>query len=228
MRPVSEQTVAELHNKCWLPAGECRVAVGEHGGDLDAALAALIDAGRVKSDALNPDTVPLDLFERAARRQKLEMYRKFTAQLGEKTPEQMLEEEEKKHAQRIEVAREAGLPKADMRAMSWGEQARFSAQTRRRIDRLEKNPYTLELPPFPRLKREMHEWTGKGLLTAWAGTQARQGPYTSESSDAPSNGSFTMKIPRLGADDAYPARLTSKWRHTGTWRSTRRKSRRES
>jgi hypothetical protein len=180
------------------------MALAEHGGDVDVALGALIDAGRVKADALNPRTVPAELFERAAWREKLEFYRKFEAQFPGKTPEQLMEDDDKKQAERIKEAIQQEPELRGMRAMSRGEQARFRAETRRRSEWLEKHPYTLELSPFPPLKREMHEWTGKGVLTAWAGTQPRQGPYTSGSSEIPSDGSFAMKIPRLGKDDANP------------------------
>jgi hypothetical protein len=50
----------------------------------------------------------------------------------------------------------------------------------------------------------MHEWTGKDVLTAWAGTQERHGAYTSRSSRKPSKGSVMIQIPRLGEDDANP------------------------
>jgi hypothetical protein len=66
--------VKELQEKCGLPAKECRAALKEHGGDVDAALGALIDAGKVKSDQLNPDTVSAELFARAARREKVSFF----------------------------------------------------------------------------------------------------------------------------------------------------------
>jgi hypothetical protein len=202
--PISERTVAELCDRCGLSAEECEAALTEHVGDVDEALRALIDAGRVKSDALNPNTVSLALFERAAWREKLECYRKFATQFPGKTPEQLMVEDDAKQAERIKGALAEEPERRGMRAMSRGEQARFRAQARRRSEWLEKHPFTLKLPPFPPLRRQMHEWTGEALLKAWAGTQARRGPYTSQSSDMPSNGSFAIRIPRLGEDDANP------------------------
>jgi hypothetical protein len=66
--------VKALAAKCGLSAKECRAALSESGGDIDAALAALIDAGKVKSDQLNPDAVSEELFARVARREKVAMY----------------------------------------------------------------------------------------------------------------------------------------------------------
>src|SRR5205823_5455339 len=65
------QAVEELRDKCGLSAKDCRAALVEHAGAVAGALAALIDAGKVGTDALNPETVSDELFERAARRQKL-------------------------------------------------------------------------------------------------------------------------------------------------------------
>src|SRR4051794_19607496 len=74
---VPKQAVAELREKCGLSAKECQSSLAEHGGHVDAALAALIDAGRVSTNNLTLETASDELFERAARRQKLETYRKF-------------------------------------------------------------------------------------------------------------------------------------------------------
>jgi hypothetical protein len=227
----SDGSVAELRDKCGLSEKECRAALAEHGGDVDAALGALIDAGRVKSDELNPDTVSDELFERAARREKLAMYEQFLkrgqgflglmsklhpsedpggvlkamadqgAQLhatlyGNKTAEQLMAEDEAKY--------DANFPRMAGKRLTPGQSARISAKVKRRSEYLKANPYTLKLPPFPPLEREMHEWTGKDVLTAWAGTQERHGAYTSRSSRKPSKGSVMIQIPRLGEDDANP------------------------
>ncbi|MDB5292235.1 MAG: hypothetical protein JWL69_3476 [Phycisphaerales bacterium] len=238
--PAPHNAVAELHDKCGLPVKECRAALTEHGGDVDAALAALIDAGRVNSDQLNPDTVSDELFDRAARRQKLEMYRKLLepggglmgmigrlassdgadggtfkaladtagqlrAQLyGNKTAEQLMAEDEARQAEKFKKLKKAMPGMAGAKPLTAGQLARSMANTQRRSEWLKANPYTLKLPPFPPLRREMHEWTGKDVLTAWAGTQERHGGYTSRSSRKPSNGSVMIQIPRLGEDDANP------------------------
>ncbi len=238
---VSKQSVAELHEKCGLPAKDCRAALTAHDGNVDAALAALIDQGRVKPNDLNPDTVSDELFDRAARVQKLELYRQFTqpgagllgmlGKLGEskdaggggalkglmgslaglqatlygnKTPEQLMAEDEAKQAERLKQVYKTMPALKGKKPKTAGEQARLMAQTTRRSAWLKANPFTLKLPPFPPLNREMHEWTGRDVLPAWAGTQERQGGYTSRSSSKPSKGSVVLNIPRLDEDDANP------------------------
>ena len=76
--PVSKAAVSELVELCGLPAKECRPALAEHGGDVQATLAALIDARRVKSADLHPDLVSDELYERAAREGSLDLYRRMT------------------------------------------------------------------------------------------------------------------------------------------------------
>src|SRR5689334_9327153 len=77
--PVSEQAVDELHDKCGLPLDECRAALEQHGGEVDATLGAMIDAGRVTPNMLNPDSVSDALFERAANKKKKELYEKLAS-----------------------------------------------------------------------------------------------------------------------------------------------------
>jgi len=238
--PVAKQSVDELHGKCGLPPKDCRAALTKSDGNVDVALAALIDAGRVKPDDLNPDTVSDELFERAARRQKLAFYEQFTnsgggglvgmlakrgktggksdpleglagtfAQLqsslfGNKTAEQLMAEDEAKEAARLKQIEKTFPEMKGKKRMTPGEQARLVARTTRRSAWLKANPFTLKLPPLPPLKREMHEWTGRDVFTAWSGTQERHGGYTSRSSSKPSNGSVLLNIPRLDEDDANP------------------------
>jgi hypothetical protein len=236
--PVSKESLAELQSKSGLPLKDCRAALVDHNNDVDAALAALIDAGKVRSDQLDPDTVSDELFERAARREKLEMYQKFmapgagllgmmgklasddsngalqalvaqAAQLkaqlyGNKTPEQLMAEDEARQAANFAALKKSTPGMANAKPLTPGQSAKSLAKTRRRSAWLEANPFTLKLPPFPPLKREMHEWTGKDTLTAWAGTQECHGAYTSRSSKKPSKGSVMIQIPRLGDDDANP------------------------
>jgi hypothetical protein len=236
---IAKKLVDELHDKCGLAAKDCRAALERSDGDVDAALAALIDDGRVKSNDLNPESVADEFYERAARREKLQFYRQFTqpgagllgmlgksgkakdsgdalqgitdavAQLretlyGNKTPEQMLAEDEAKEAARLKQVYRTTPGLKGKKPMTPGEQARLMARTARRSAALKANPFTLKLPPFPPLKREMHEWTGKDVLTAWAGTQERHGAYTSRSSAKPSKGSVVINIPRIGEDDVNP------------------------
>jgi len=237
---VAKQAVDELHAKSGLPPKDCRAALTHSNGDVDAALANLIDAGRVKPNDLDPDTVSDELFERAARQQKLAFYQQFTnsggggllgmlakrgktgvksesleglagtfAQLqssliGDKTAEQLMAEDEAREAARLKQVEKTFPEMRGKKRMTPGEQARLMARTTRRSVWLKANPFTLKLPPFPPLKREMHEWTGRDVLPAWAGTQERHGAYTSRSSAKPSKGSVVLNIPRLDEDDASP------------------------
>jgi hypothetical protein len=236
--PIAKDLVDELCDKCGLPAKDCRAALTASGGDVDAALAALIDAGRVKPDDLNPESVSDELFERAARRQKLAFYEQFAkpgggllgmlakmgndkkdnaaggladtlAQLqssvfGNKTAEELMAEDEAKEAARLKQVYKTMPGLKGKKPMTPGEQARLMARTTRRSAWLKSNPFTLELPPFPPLKREMHEWTGRDVLPAWAGTQERHGAYTSRSSGKASKGSVVLNIPRLDENDEHP------------------------
>jgi len=70
----AKDAVKELQEKCGLPAKECRAALKEHGDDADAALAALIDAGKVKAEQLDPESVSAELFARAARQEKVSFF----------------------------------------------------------------------------------------------------------------------------------------------------------
>lgn len=65
-------TVDQLQDMCGLPKDQCEAALKESGGDVEKALAALIDAGKIKTESLDPDTVSLDLWERAAYREKVQ------------------------------------------------------------------------------------------------------------------------------------------------------------
>lgn len=203
---ISTEAVAELHNKCGLPEKDCRAALKQHGSNVDQTLAALIDAGRLHTSQLNPDTVSDELFERAARRQKLESLRKALGDgklAGGITAEQLLAEEDALEKKRIENLKKTA-PGITTNALTPGQTARRFAQADRRIAWHKANPFTLKLPPFPPLKREMSEWVGSDALTAWADTQKRLGSYTSRSSAASSKGTFKIQIPRLCENDANP------------------------
>jgi hypothetical protein len=238
--PASDNAAAaELRAKCGLPLKDCRAALKAHADDVDAALAALIDAGRVTTDQLDPDTVSDELFERAARRQKVAMYEQLlkpgagllgmlgnlgssddpdpvmkglaaqaeqmrASVFGNMTAEELIAEEEARQAENFKKLKKVMPGMGRDKPLSAGESARIMAKTTRRSAWLKEHPFTLKLPPFPPLKREMHEWTGKDVLTAWAGTQERHGGYTSRSSKKPSKGSVMIQIPRLGDDDADP------------------------
>lgn len=231
-----DTAVDELHKKCGLSVKDCRAALAEHGGDVDATLAALIDTGRVTTDQLNPDTVSDELFERAARKEKLKTYEQmksgelitgflnrmganmnaesavlgdmFKAAMGEllgdKTPEELVAEEEKDRAEKFEQLKRA-MPGIKRDApLSVGESARIHQKVKQRSDALKEKPVTLKLLPFPPLTMTLSEWKGQDVLKAWAGTQERQGGYSSRSSSKPSKGTVSVRIPRLDEDDADP------------------------
>jgi hypothetical protein len=74
----SPSAVDQLHKMCGLATDQCEAALSENGGDVDRALAALIDAGKIKTESLDPDTVSLDLWERAAYRDKVQAFEQMT------------------------------------------------------------------------------------------------------------------------------------------------------
>ena len=205
---ISTEAVAELHKKSGLPEKVCRAALKPHGVNVDQALVALIDAGRVHTSQLNPETVSDELFERAARRQKLENYRTMLGGADKlpngKTIEQLMAEDDARRKEGFERLKKIVPGMANAISLTPGQAARQSALADRRSARLKANPFTLKLPPLPPLKLEMHEWVGADVLTAWAGTQKRLDPYTSRSSRASSKGAVTVQIPRLCEDDANP------------------------
>jgi Domain of unknown function (DUF6985) len=64
----------------------------------------------------------------------------------------------------------------------------------------------LNLPPFPPLRWNEFSWAGKTKLKSWAGFQCRQGAYTSQSSDEPSDGAVTINvIPSERSADVPPS-----------------------
>jgi hypothetical protein len=204
---ISEQAIAELSDKCGRSAAECRAFLAQHGADVEATLAALIDSGRIKTDDLNPETVSDALFDRAALRDKIELYRGIIAK-GQgpmwdippgMTAEQKAVAEAAKRAERVKELQAAGQP-----FITAADQARTRVRSNRRSTWLDAHPFTLTLPPFPPLKMTLNDWEGRDVLPTWAGTQARHGAYTSVSSDDPSDGSFELCIPRLCRDDRKP------------------------
>jgi hypothetical protein len=53
---------------------------------------------------------------------------------------------------------------------------------------------TLNLPPLPPLTWDDASWRGHDVLPGWAGSQERQGPYASRSSEQPSTGQVEFSI----------------------------------
>jgi hypothetical protein len=217
--------VSELRGMCGLPVKGCGAALKKHGGDVEAALAGLIDEGKVTSEQLNPDKVSEELFGRAARREQVEMYRRMldpeqglammfgkamtkgTALKGRKKlvnffAGMLAEDFGAKTPEEMVAEEERGRKKRGIRLA--GKQAKLLAKARRRREGLEKKPRTLKMAPFPQLKMTVREWRGKDVLKAWQGTQERHGAYTALSSRRRSKGSVVVEIPRLDDDDENP------------------------
>ncbi|HVF85582.1 MAG TPA: hypothetical protein VM821_06350, partial [Abditibacteriaceae bacterium] len=64
---------------------------------------------------------------------------------------------------------------------------------------------SLSLPPFPLLEWGKYFWTGKTVLSAWAGFQTRLGAYESVSSDEPSDGSVELSVETPNNEKSQPS-----------------------
>jgi hypothetical protein len=53
---------------------------------------------------------------------------------------------------------------------------------------------TLDHPPFPPLRWREYFWTGRAVLSSWAGFQSRLGAYASTSSSAVSDGTVRLSV----------------------------------
>ncbi|MEZ0265896.1 MAG: hypothetical protein ACAI43_14290 [Phycisphaerae bacterium] len=60
------------------------------------------------------------------------------------------------------------------------------------------NQKSIHVAPFPALAWDSYSWSGKDILPAWAGFQAREGSYSSLSNDAPSTGRATINVAPIG------------------------------
>jgi hypothetical protein len=145
---------------------------------------------KYKKDTLDLSDILTELFQEAT---------------GGKSAEEIVADEEREQAKKFKRLRRRVPGIKRDRPVSWGESARSLQRIEKRRAALKKHPVTLKLPPFPPLKMTLSEWAGKDVLPAWAGTQERQGGYTSRSSRMPSKGIFTLNIPRLDDDDTDPA-----------------------
>jgi hypothetical protein len=240
---ASDQAINELHGKCGVAVERCREFLTTTGGDVDEALAKLIDEGWAKADMLNPDTVSDELYERAAYRDKVRTFEQMMLRprgglaglmaklpasedpggllkgmgdkvaelrkqlIDDKNAEQMVAEDEANRRRRWEEAKQLMPDLAGQPFPTLGMQARQRALTRRRSKWLDENPFTLNLPPLPPLKRDMHEWKGNDVLTAWIGYYTRDPDFDDEMNEeekAKADGSFEFEIPRLGEDDKNP------------------------
>src|SRR5690348_306646 len=155
----SISAIDQLQQMCGLEKGQCAAALQEAGGDIEKALAALIDGGKIKTESLDPESVSLELWERSAHRDKVlflertvvqpqagmvELYRKRFGSLPDdyKTAEMLAAEDEEKRRKRFEEGKKLGLDfPGDFPTL--GMQARDRAKGRRRDARIKANPITL-------------------------------------------------------------------------------------
>jgi hypothetical protein len=178
---------------CGLGVARCRKALEENGADVERALASLIDAGEVKSDDLDPDTVPEALFGRATQRQKQAIFQELTEPSGaffKRLPKELREAFEDEIASAAAAAEDSGTSAAS------GSTARVMAKAKRRAAALDKKPVVVHLPPLPKLTLTLNEWVGGDVLKTWAGFGEGRG----------SKGKVTVNIPRApyDEDDANP------------------------
>jgi hypothetical protein len=175
---VSQARVDDLRRKCGLPLPVCRAALTHAKGNVDAALAALIDAGRVRIEHLDPETVDEGFFGRAeaiARiRQSDEELPKYTA--GDSVSAHAREHwrlERKWAAERLKkprVLRERGSP---IRRQLLAKTRPKAAANVEAAPRKPVGPSTVKLAPFPRLKLDDDQWVGRDTLPSWAAFKGR-------------------------------------------------------
>lgn len=196
----SDHDVERLRAMCGLGLEKCRKALAGGGGEVDVALAALIDAGEVKTDDLDPDLVSDELFGRASHRETGGMFGRLTspfAELMKNVPGAAGEEVNKKLAQ-LAAESKANLEKQAKDFKEVGARARNTARITRRIKSREaalKKAGALVLPPFPKLTPTLDEWTGNDVLKTWAGY----------GTDGPGKGKVEVTVPRgHNDDDAKP------------------------
>jgi hypothetical protein len=181
---------------CGLGAARCRKALEENGGDVEKALAALIDAGEVKSADLDPDTVSDALFGRASQREREGFFTEMLKPSGsffDALPEEFREDFKAELARAAEAAEAAHAAQDPQRL---GFSARVFARAKRRQLALDKKPVVLNLPPFPPLTLTLNGWAGEDVLKTWSGFGERRG----------SKGKVTVSLPRApnDEDDANP------------------------
>jgi hypothetical protein len=186
-----------MREKTGLPLNSCRAALKKHKGNVDAAIAALIDSGLLTQKDLNTDLVSDALFARASKQQMAGMFETMVKKTKKGPMGDVLSE----------------LLKFGQEAMKeFDEQPNVGSSTKlyekisRRSDKLKKKPVKLKKPPFPELTLGIHDWTGVDTFKTWAGFQARQGGYASRSSSKPSKGTVPITVPRAQGDedDAKP------------------------
>lgn len=175
-----------LRALCGLSAAACRAALEANGGDVELALAAMIDAGDVKPGDLDLDLVSDELFGRAGHRAIGGVYgmpsKSARPFVGAVTAEDVA---------RVVAEQKRKLEEQGKDFKSIGARDRASERIRRRFNALKKNPRVVELPPLPRLTMTLSEWEGTDALTTWRVLARKERPA----------GTFSLTIPRAENDD---------------------------
>ena len=171
---------------CGLKPAACSAALRANGGDVELALAALIDAGKVKPDDLDPDLVSDELFGRARHRSIGGVYhmpsksaRPFADAVTAEDVARIVAEQKRKLAEQGKDFKDSGV------------HARNSARISRSYNALKKNPVVVHLPPLPKLTLTLNDWEGVDKLKRWKVLKRKDRPA----------GTFSLSIPRAENDD---------------------------
>lgn len=176
------EAARELRRRCGLPPKACRAAVRKHRGDADAALAALVDAGKVLEDDLNAELVGDELFVRARTRKLRELLAMHDRGIDDWRAESpyllaVLERERRQHAaelKALETSKAKGLRGEQLklqRKRRRQEEEMAAMRSAERKARKDLGLAVVELPPFPTLKvNSLGERVGRDTLASWAGS----------------------------------------------------------
>ena len=175
---VSHARIDELGRKCGLPHAVCRAALNRAKGDVDAALAALIDAGKVRIEGLDPETVADQFYGRAEAIARI-------AQSNEELPRWTGSDDVSVHARehwtlerkwatarlnKPKVLHERGVP---IRRQMLAKKRPTPVTSAKPAARGPAVPSTVRLAPFPRLKLDDDQWVGRDRLPSWSGFKGR-------------------------------------------------------
>jgi hypothetical protein len=187
--------VERLHRVSSLPPDRCDAALREAKGDLDEALRALIASGEVLRGDLDPDLTTdehyalCEIKRQSDHQQTMDASTRRMLGLTAATFK----------SYRDQLSGKLPIDKDFMRTGRFNRDAALGSRAPRRS----KKPSALDLAPFPRLKYT-GDWEGADVLPAWAGFQARHGPYTSRSSRKSSTGKVELRVVAPPGDDDNP------------------------
>jgi hypothetical protein len=187
----------ELKQRCTLKPAELKRALADNGGDVDAALLALIDSGAVEMHQLNPRIVPDKLYVRAKRA-------RLKAQIAHE--EQLLKDKASAGAwMRLILLSEVASLRVTLKTRA--EFVGLRQQALDLVERVEKTEREkrqrashgkLKLSPLPPLKLDMDDWIGRDTFAPFKGFRAGRG-------QARSSGAIDVEVSRLDEDEANPA-----------------------